>query len=70
MPKKLFSPRIGLAYRLSDTFVVRAGYGINEIPYSLGRSVLSLYPTTISPTYPSPNSLTWYAPLFGICDGS
>jgi hypothetical protein len=63
MPKRLFSPRLGLAYRLSETFVLRAGYGINEIPYSLGRSVLSLYPTTISPTYPSPNSLSWYAPL-------
>jgi len=63
MPKKLFSPRLGLAYRLSDTLVVRAGYGINEIPYSLGRAVLSLYPTTISPTYPSANSFSWYARL-------
>src|ERR1041384_4342309 len=63
MPKRLFSPRLGLAYRLSDTFVIRAGYGVNQIPFSLGRSVLSFYPTTISPTYPSPNSLSWYAPL-------
>jgi hypothetical protein len=63
MPKRLFSPRLGLAYRLSDSFVLRAGYGINQIPFSLGRSVLSLYPTTISPTYPAPNSLSWYDTL-------
>jgi len=63
MPKRLLSPRLGLAYRLSNTFVVRAGYGINQIPFSLGRSVLSLYPTTISPTFPSPNSFSWYDTL-------
>jgi hypothetical protein len=63
MPKRLFSPRLGLAYRLTESFVLRAGYGINQIPFSLGRSVLSLYPTTISPTYPSPNSLSWYDTL-------
>jgi len=63
MPSKLFSPRLGVAYRFSDHLVLRAGYGINQIPYSLGRSVLSLYPTTISPTYPAPNSFSWYATL-------
>jgi hypothetical protein len=63
MPKRLFSPRIGLAYRLTDTFVIRAGYGINEIPFSLGRSVLSNYPTTISPNYVAANSLSWYGTL-------
>lgn len=63
MPKRLFSPRLGLAWRLRNSFVIRAGYGINQIPFSLGRSVLSLYPTTISPTYPAANSLTWYDTL-------
>jgi len=63
MPRKLFSPRLGLAYRISEKFVVRAGYGLNQIPFSLGRSVLSLYPTTISPTYTSPNSFSWYDTL-------
>ena len=39
MPTKLFSPRLGVAYRFSDHLVLRAGYGINQIPFSLGRSV-------------------------------
>jgi hypothetical protein len=64
MPKKLFSPRIGLAYRLSSTLVVRAGYGINWIPFSLGRSLsLNNYPSAISPSYPAANSYSWYGTL-------
>jgi hypothetical protein len=63
MPRRLLSPRIGLAYRISSSFVARAGYGINQNPFSLGRSVLSNYPTTITPSYPAPNSFAWYAPI-------
>jgi hypothetical protein len=63
MPKRMFSPRIGVAYRLSNSFVLRAGYGINQAPFSLGRSVLGNYPTTVSPSYPAPNSLSWYGPI-------
>src|SRR5262249_5398640 len=63
MSKRLFSPRIGLAYRISSGLVVRGGYGINQNPFSLGRSVLSNYPTTITPSYPAPNSFSWYAPI-------
>jgi hypothetical protein len=63
MPRKMFSPRIGLAYRLSSSFVARAGYGINWTPWSLGRSVLGNYPTTISPNYPAPNSFSWFGTI-------
>jgi hypothetical protein len=63
MPKRMFSPRIGLAYRLSSSFVARAGYGINQNPFSLGRSVLGNYPTTISPSYPAANSFGWYGTI-------
>jgi hypothetical protein len=63
MPRKLFSPRLGVAYRASDKLVIRAGYGINQTPYSLGRAVLSNYPTTISPTYPGSSSYLWEGTL-------
>lgn len=42
--KKLFSPRLGIAWRATDTFVVRAGYGITYDPFSLGRDLRANYP--------------------------
>ena len=37
---KLFSPRVGVAYSLNDSFVIRSGYGISYLPsvvtFSLG----------------------------------
>ena len=63
MPKDLFSPRIGLAYRLSSTLVVRGGYGINRIPFSLARALNGIYPSTISASYPAANSYSWYGTL-------
>jgi outer membrane receptor protein involved in Fe transport len=35
IPWTNFSPRVGLAYRVTDSFVIRAGYGINYDPYPL-----------------------------------
>lgn len=34
-PKKRFAPRIGLAYRLGQKTVLRAGYGVFFVPYSV-----------------------------------
>lgn len=34
---KLFAPRVGLAYRLSNNFVVRSGYGISYLPSTLSQ---------------------------------
>ncbi len=45
MSKKLFAPRLGLAFRATDTFVVRAGYGISYDPYSVGRFFRDNYPS-------------------------
>jgi hypothetical protein len=33
MSKRLFAPRIGIAYRMTDTFVFRTGYGITNDPF-------------------------------------
>ena len=56
MSKKMFAPRVGVAYRISPSFVVRAGYGITNDPYSLDRPFKYNYPTLIIATYDQPNS--------------
>lgn len=56
--KKLFAPRFGLAYRATDTFVVRAGYGISYDPYSLSRPLRTNHPILIELVVPSANSLS------------
>jgi hypothetical protein len=56
MPKHEFGPRLGIAYRASDTFVIRAGYGITNDPYSLDRPFKYNYPTLLIQTYDGPNS--------------
>lgn len=42
--KRLFSPRLGLAWRATNSMVVRAGYGISYDPFSLGRDLRANYP--------------------------
>ncbi|HMV47255.1 MAG TPA: TonB-dependent receptor, partial [Blastocatellia bacterium] len=56
LSKKLFSPRIGIAWRVSDSFVVRTGYGLTYDPISLARSFRSNYPTIIADNITAPNS--------------
>jgi len=45
--KKLFAPRIGLAYRLNDATVIRTGYGITYDPMPLSRPLRGFFPLTI-----------------------
>ncbi|MBI4902297.1 MAG: TonB-dependent receptor [Acidobacteria bacterium] len=42
--KRLFSPRIGLSWRATNSLVMRAGYGITYDPFSLGRDLRANYP--------------------------
>ncbi|MDZ7640035.1 MAG: carboxypeptidase regulatory-like domain-containing protein [Bryobacterales bacterium] len=53
----LFAPRLGLAYRMNDKTVVRAGYGITYDPYNLARPLRVNYPILIPFYDPSPNGL-------------
>lgn len=57
--RRLFSPRAGLAYRATDTLVLRAGYGISVDPYSLSRPMRTNYPIVVVLNVTAPNS---YAP--------
>ncbi len=55
--KKLFAPRIGIAYRLGKQGVVRTGYGITFDPYNLGRPMRSPYPAVIQLSLQGPTIL-------------
>jgi hypothetical protein len=53
---KLFSPRVGLAYRLTDRTVLRGGYGISYPPTTVsqdgpGRSLINASDTVVQNTF-------------------
>ncbi len=61
--KKLFGPRVGFAYRLSDKDVLRAGYGITVDPYPLSRPLRGSFPLTITASESSQTSYIPYGNL-------
>jgi hypothetical protein len=65
VPWTYFSPRVGLAWRATDTFVVRGGYGINYDPYPLAfvRDLIGNYPSGLNLSLAAPNSFSYVAPL-------
>jgi hypothetical protein len=58
LSKRLFSPRIGIAWRVTDSFVVRTGYGITWDPISLARIFRTNFPMLIALNVPQSNSAT------------
>ena len=56
---KLFAPRIGLAYRLGDKTVIRAGYGINFDPIPFSRPLRGFYPIVVNFANVAPNGYAW-----------
>ena len=65
IPWTNFSPRVGLAWRATDRFVVRAGFGINYDPYPLAfvRDLIGNYPSGLNLTVPAANSFQYVSPL-------
>jgi len=61
--KALFAPRLGLAYRINEMTVFRAGYGktFNPLPWS--RPMRGFYPATIAYSDAGPNGFTPYGTL-------
>lgn len=47
----MWAPRVGMAYRVNEKTVVRAGYGITNDPYPLSRPLRSPYPAVIVDEY-------------------
>ncbi len=61
--KTQFSPRVGIAWRASNTFVVRMGYGLTYNPFNLGRDLRGNLPTQFSQLLPAPNSYSFSTTL-------
>ena len=61
--KALFAPRVGLAYRINDDTVFRAGFGrtFNPLPWS--RPMRGFYPATIAYSASGPNGFTPFGTL-------
>jgi hypothetical protein len=56
--KKMFAPRFGLAYRLTNSFVIRAGYGITNDPFMATELLRANYPVLIPLNLEGPNSFS------------
>ena len=54
--KRMFAPRVGIAYRLSDKTVIRSGYGITYNPMPLARPLRGFFPLVFASTFNSANS--------------
>lgn len=49
--KKLFAPRVGLAYQINEKTVVRSGFGITVDPLPLARPLRGFYPLTVGSNF-------------------
>jgi hypothetical protein len=61
--RSLFAPRVGVAYRPTSTFVIRAGYGITNDPYSLARPLRTNHPILLNLNVLSPHTLAFASRL-------
>ena len=63
IPTKLFSPRLGLAYRLDDNTVIRTGYGLNFDPLPWSRPLRGQYPVTVTFDFQRPGTFQLFRTL-------
>lgn len=63
MSKTLFAPRVGAVYRLNESTVVRAGFGVTNDPYSLARPFRTNHPVVLQLQVDAPNGFAWASPL-------
>ncbi len=61
--KRLFAPRVGLAWRATNTMVFRAGYGITYDPFSLARDLRANYPVQFVQNLAFDTAWSWSATL-------
>ena len=61
--KKLFAPRIGLAYQINNDTVVRTGFGITVDPLPLARPLRGFYPLTVGSNFQGINSFSPFGSL-------
>jgi hypothetical protein len=53
---KLFAPSLGIAYRVDDNTVVRAGYALSPTQVEMGNSGTQAFPATVEGVYNGANS--------------
>lgn len=59
--KKQFGPSIGLAYRATDNWVIRSGFGYAPDPLGLARPLRGLYPATLTGSWnPTVTTFGWF----------
>jgi hypothetical protein len=63
---KMFAPRLGLAYRMGPSTVIRAGYGISYDPLPMSRVFRDPFPLTVVQNFTGPNS---YVPFGSLSSG-
>ena len=63
MQKNLFAPRVGMTYRISESAVLRGGFGITNDPYSLSRSMRTNHPILLNLVDEAEHSFTWVRPI-------
>jgi hypothetical protein len=54
----LWAPRVGFAYRMTDSTVIRSGYGLTWDPLPFSRPLRGFYPLTIAQSNVAPNDFT------------
>ena len=59
MQKNMFSPRLGITYRLAESAVFRGGFGVTNDPYSLARPMRTNLPILTNLVDSSADSFTW-----------
>lgn len=61
--KRLFAPRLGLAWRVSNSLVARAGFGITYDPFSLARDLRANYPIQFAQNLAFDTARSWSTTL-------
>ena len=61
--KTMFAPRLGIAYRATENFVIRTGYGLTYSPLPFSRPLRGFYPLTVNFDFSAPNSFVPYNTL-------
>jgi hypothetical protein len=56
--KRLFSPSIGIAYRLTKDFVIRAGFALSPLQDNMSRAGMKSFPEEVGAIFNGPNSYT------------
>jgi hypothetical protein len=57
---RLFTPRVGLAYRVKENLVIRTGYGINIVPTAFLGFSNAQWPASITGRFEAPNSFSYF----------